>query len=81
MNQINRVVSKIDSADFPALYKAADKASQSGQRTHLKLYKADLTVLVVGALLVAANVQVPFLLQILRALGALLLALSFVLCY
>ncbi len=81
MNQSNGNGSEITDADFPALFRAADHASKNGQRIYLRLYKLDLITLVIGALLIAFSIQVPFIVQIVRFLGATLLAVSLVLTF
>lgn len=68
----------VTSADLPALYKATDKTSVDSQTEYLQLFKADLIMLLLGALLTSISVGNPDFLQLLAVLGGLLLAASFV---
>jgi hypothetical protein len=49
----------VNSSDYPALYRAAEDASQGGQNTYKRLVQADLSLVVLGALLGALAFLVP----------------------
>jgi hypothetical protein len=49
----------MDDSDYPALYRAAEVASGQGQKTYKRLVGADLSLVVVGALLGALAFLVP----------------------
>lgn len=50
---------RITTADFPALFTAADATSRMGQRSHLRLVRIDLELLVFGAALGVIGSLVP----------------------
>lgn len=58
---------------LPALYNAADAASSDAQRRYLRLVRADLTLIVLGAVLTSASVSSDDLRSALAMLGALVL--------
>jgi hypothetical protein len=62
--------------DYPALFRAADAASRSGQARFLCLFKADLVLLVMGALLTAVAVADIDHLRLLRGAAAVAFASS-----
>jgi hypothetical protein len=69
----------ISSADYPALYVAADAASGRAQRLYLALFKASVTMMIVGALsTTVGGISIALRTAGLLA-GALLLLVSFVL--
>jgi conflict system pore-forming effector with SLATT domain len=50
---------KLDNSDYPALFRVADSASLSAQRSYLRLTKATLVLLVTGAGLAAVSGEFP----------------------
>ena len=66
-------------ADYPALYQAADTASTRAQKLYLRLFRGTLLFLISGALLGSVSIKSPEWHQVSSILAALLLGLSFVL--
>lgn len=68
------MIETISNDDLPALYRAADEASLEGQRKYLRLLKADLSVLLLGAVFASFDVDDPTVHKGLLVLSAVLLA-------
>ena len=56
--------------DFPSLYQSADRTSVESQRTYLRLTKADLVVLILGAAVASITTQTASINQALLATSA-----------
>lgn len=68
---------QVTNADFPSLFQAADSASNRSQVLYMRLVKADLAMLFVGALLTSITVNNLEIKVWLNIFGAILLLLAF----
>lgn len=68
----------VTSADLPALYNATNETSVDAQAEYLRLLKADLIMLLLGALFTSISIENLDILQFLAGLGGLLLTASLV---
>lgn len=69
-------IRSLEEEDFPALYRAADRTSRTGQRLYLRALRVDLALLVLGALLSSVDLEDPLLLRGLRLAAATVLGAS-----